>query len=711
METAFGQYNLLERIAAGGMGEVYLARITRGDAFQKIVAVKKILPELTENREFMRQFENEARFAARLNHANIVSVYDFGTIGNETFLAMEYVDGVDLATLIDTLALEKRRIALPEGLNIISGLARGLDYLHRLRDPKGNELGLIHQDISPQNVLISSEAEIKITDFGLVRAVQKSGQPLEGRLLGKLAYMAPEQFRRQQPDRRCDIFSVGCVMYEMFAGRLLLGNDAQSTDLSVRGAAIASGLATLGDIVPEPVKDIIRRCVESDPKQRYEDARSLRFDIQAEVSRLGAMGLHPDVGALVRECPQRRHEPNIYLEADRTLVADKPIFKQDSPTEKKDSDAPPSAGPASRRWLWITMAFVLLMAASAAAGGFWWFAMPAGHVQLNDIPEGATLRMDDATVPVTGADMTIPVFGRNTSHSLVLEKRFFTAYKKEFDFSRSDMVTLQPSLKRITSAVEIVTDPPGAAISFDGTLLKKASPLRLKDVPLGKPFKIRLELPGLVPFTGVYTLTEQKPLKVNHHFESIAASAIITTKPMDCILMVDGKRMAGKSPFTLKGLAPGTELRIVAHRKGHRSTSVSMAPQRGKDNAVTITLPTVEPRLKVESAEAFSITMDGKPMRNGTPLKRNGSHILMVSDGKGQTLALRLKYRERQSRRGIDQFVSMNINARPWAAIQLNKKALGETPISGVRVSPGSHTLSFTNGNKKTHTLRLQLSL
>ena len=710
METAFGQYNLLERIAAGGMGEVYLARITRGDAFQKIVAVKKILPELTENREFLRQFENEARFAARLNHANIVSVYDFGTIGSETFLAMEYVDGVDLATLIDSLAMEQRRIGLPEVLGITAGLARGLDYLHRLRDPRGNELGLIHQDISPQNVLISSEGEIKITDFGLVRAVQKSGQPLEGRLLGKLAYMAPEQFRRRQPDRRCDIFSVGCVMYEMLAGRLLLGNDAQSTDPVTRTVAIEHSLNSLGNTVSPEVMRILRRCVAQDADARYPDARSLRADIQSLLAELGSQGLHPELGQLVRQCPKRRHEANMYLEADRTLVADKPIYQNDPETPAADS-RPGSGAAASRRTLWVALGGLLLIALAVAGGYFWWRTTPAGHLLLQDVPQGATVIVDDSPVKVTGAATEVPVYGRGLRHHLVVQQRFFAPFRREFDFSRGDAVAYRPHLERLTGSVDMQSEPPGAVITFDDQPLENVTPLQLEDVPLGKPFKIRLELPGQVPFTGVYTLTDTQPLKVHHNFESITISATVTTRPADSMLWVDGKRIAGMSPFELEGLSTGTTYSVEAHRRGYRSRTIGLAPRRGQDNRVDLVLAPIDPRLKLENNDGFTATLAGEPVNGAVALKPGASHMLLLSNGKGQTLGLRLKLMERVAARGVDQYLSININARPWATIALDRKPLGETPLSDIRVSAGTHVLSFTSSTNIPHQVRLVLSL
>src|SRR5262249_30572295 len=170
----FGQYTLLEKIAAGGMAEVWKARMRGVEGFQKTVAIKKILPHLTNNSEFIGMFIDEAKLAAHLSHHNIIHIYDLGKIARDYYIAMEYVDGKDLRSIMN--AARRKDLPLPLGLALLvaARLAAALDYAHRKRDFEGRELGLVHRDVSPQNVLITFEGDIKLCDFGIAKAVSKA---------------------------------------------------------------------------------------------------------------------------------------------------------------------------------------------------------------------------------------------------------------------------------------------------------------------------------------------------------------------------------------------------------------------------------------------------------------------------------------------------------------------------------------------------------
>jgi CheY-like chemotaxis protein len=188
----FGQYVLVEKIATGGMAEVWKARMRGVEGFQKIVAIKKILPHLSDNQDFIEMFVDEAKLAAQLNHNNIIHIYDLGKIQSSYYIAMEYIDGFDLKTILRR-AEERGNPMEPQlALFIASKVAAALDYAHRKRDFDEREMGLVHRDVSPQNVLISQEGDIKLCDFGIAKAASKASHTQAGALKGKLQYMAPE---------------------------------------------------------------------------------------------------------------------------------------------------------------------------------------------------------------------------------------------------------------------------------------------------------------------------------------------------------------------------------------------------------------------------------------------------------------------------------------------------------------------------------------
>jgi TonB family protein len=279
--TRFGQYVLVEKIATGGMAEVWKARMRGVEGFQKIVAIKKILPHLSDNQEFVDMFIDEAKFAAQLNHNNIIHIYDLGKIVNSYYIAMEYVEGHDLKSILRQ-GVERDQPLAPEiALFIASKIASALDYAHRKRDFDEKEMGLVHRDVSPQNVLVSYDGDIKLCDFGIAKAVSKASHTQSGALKGKLQYMSPEQAWGTRVDRRSDIFALGAVLYEMLTGRKLFTGDNEMSILEqVREATIVKPSEINDEISPE-IEGIVLKALRKDPESRYQTAGEMARDLDA----------------------------------------------------------------------------------------------------------------------------------------------------------------------------------------------------------------------------------------------------------------------------------------------------------------------------------------------------------------------------------------------------------------------------------------------
>jgi TonB family protein len=278
---AFGRYQLLEKIGAGGMAEVFKARMKGEQGFEKIVAIKRIVPHMASNAEFVTMFVDEAKLAAQLNHNNITHIYDLGKVDAWHYIAMEYVEGKDLRTL---LKLGKERgFPLPAelALFIAAKIANALDYAHRRPAPDGSELNLVHRDVSPQNILISDEGDIKLCDFGIAKAASKVSTTMSGALKGKLQYMSPEQAWGKRVDRRSDIFSLGSVLYEMLTGAPLFEGDTDMSVLeSVREGEVAPPTSR-GVEVPKRVDQIVLKALAKNPQERYQNASEFEKDLHA----------------------------------------------------------------------------------------------------------------------------------------------------------------------------------------------------------------------------------------------------------------------------------------------------------------------------------------------------------------------------------------------------------------------------------------------
>ena len=280
-----GPYELLRRIATGGMAEVYFARRAGPHGFQKIVAVKRILPQFSRDADFVAMFVDEARVCARLGHPNIVQVFDFGEQDGELYMAMEYVDGTTGARLIRAAAARGEEIPLDVCLHITLSILRALDYAHAARDDEGKPLALVHRDVSPGNVLIDRTGAVKLTDFGIARAAEIERRTDAGQLKGKLGYMSPEQVVGRELDPRSDIFTLGIVMAEMLILRpLFSGGKELDVLLRIRDADLGA-IDRAGARVPDDVRAVLFRALSRDPALRWASASAFAEGIEEIVRR------------------------------------------------------------------------------------------------------------------------------------------------------------------------------------------------------------------------------------------------------------------------------------------------------------------------------------------------------------------------------------------------------------------------------------------
>jgi TonB family protein len=275
----FGQYVLLEKIATGGMAEVWKARMRGVEGFQKTVAIKKILPHLSDNQDFIEMFIDEAKLAAQLNHNNIIHIYDLGKIQSSYYIAMEYIDGYDLKSILKLAADRDQPLSVELALFVASKIAAALDYAHRKRDFEDRDLGLVHRDVSPQNVLISKEGDIKLCDFGIAKAASKASHTQAGALKGKLQYMSPEQAWGRAIDKRSDIFALATVLFELLTGRKLFTGDNELSILEqVREARITTPSHYNDEVTPQ-IDAIVVKALQKDPANRYQTAGEMERDI------------------------------------------------------------------------------------------------------------------------------------------------------------------------------------------------------------------------------------------------------------------------------------------------------------------------------------------------------------------------------------------------------------------------------------------------
>jgi serine/threonine protein kinase len=295
----FGPYTLLQKIASGGMAEIFRARRSGVAGFEKIVAVKRILPHLSHDPSFVQRFVDEARVAAGLAHPNIVQIYDLGRVGASYYIAMEYVHGADLRAILRRLRDRGQRLPIGLAVLVASRVAAALEHAHGMTGSDGAPLQIVHRDVSPPNVLVSFEGSVKLTDFGIARAAIRVAVTEKGELRGKLMYMSPEQASGLPVDRRSDIFSLGVVLYELLTDQrpFNAGSDLSLLEAVRRGSFTPA--AELQPAIPPRLDAAVSWALRKDPADRPAHAGELRRALEETLGELGAPG-EPELAALLR---------------------------------------------------------------------------------------------------------------------------------------------------------------------------------------------------------------------------------------------------------------------------------------------------------------------------------------------------------------------------------------------------------------------------
>lgn len=419
----FGQYVLVEKIATGGMAEVWKARMRGVEGFQKIVAIKKILPHLSDNQDFIEMFVDEAKLAAQLNHNNIIHIYDLGKIQSSYYIAMEYIDGYDLKTILRRGEDRGNPMTVELALFIASKLASALDYAHRKKDFEEKEMGLVHRDVSPQNVLVSQEGDIKLCDFGIAKAASKASHTQAGALKGKLQYMSPEQAWGRTIDRRSDIFALATVLFEMLTNRKLFTGDNELSILEQVREARVQPPSLYNDEVTPDVDKVVIKALQKDPANRYQTAGEMARDLDAILYSFRPTPTSADLAIYMHRLSSAEPEP---FDSAATMIdtplpaiappppAPAPVFAAAAAPATVAAPMPVAAAaaastdyaaayeePKSGKSPVMLIAIVLLVVGALAAGGYYMMtrgksATPATASATTAAPVPA------AAAPVTG---------------------------------------------------------------------------------------------------------------------------------------------------------------------------------------------------------------------------------------------------------------------------------------------------------------------
>ncbi|MCC6749356.1 MAG: serine/threonine protein kinase [Deltaproteobacteria bacterium] len=338
----FGPYELLERISVGGMAEVFRARMARGERFSKILGIKRILPSLSRDQKFVSMFIEEARLMAHLTHGNIAQVFDFGMIEGAYYLAMEFVDGLDLRAIQERFLRRGERVPVAVAAHIVLGVCEALAYAHGRKDGNGRSLGIVHRDVSPQNVIVSFAGEVKLVDFGIAKVRDRAKETTHGKVRGKCGYMAPEQILGRPVDHRADLFGLGAVLHELLTGKHLFLAANQVTTIQRLLKAPVEKPSAVNPEVPAALDAIALKALARDPSQRYQSAEQVHAELAAYCRSAGGGLISNDLAQWMQRCfPDGRNDDG--MSATRPPAPARPA----SPVARLAAPLPVRGGAAS----------------------------------------------------------------------------------------------------------------------------------------------------------------------------------------------------------------------------------------------------------------------------------------------------------------------------------------------------------------------------
>ncbi len=556
MGIPFGRYELLKRIAAGGMGEVFLARQAGIEGFEKLLVVKVLLPHLAEDEEFTTMFLDEARIAARLNHPNIGQIYDLGEVDGAYFIAMEYIHGDDVVRLWKTARLREKFVPLPLAVRIAADAGAGLDYAHKAVDANNHPLNLVHRDVSPQNILVTFDGAVKLIDFGVAKAAGRMSRTATGTLKGKYSYMSPEQANGQEIDRRSDIFALGVVLYEMATSVRLFKRD---TEISTLRAVTDCEVMTPSQINPQVdplLESVIMKALEPDRDKRYSDAQAFRLALEEWAVETRQPGSSAHLAAYMQDLYSERlsaeraeGKPFSDFEGTPSAIFRRSPLTSGGTVRARPGERAPEAGPAP--------AYTQDSASGVAPS-------PAGK--------------KSPVVPILAG---LAVLGLGAGLAVAL-------------WPKPPAETAITQVRQAVASLSLRTTPTGASVLVNGKPVG-TTPLEGYPLPAGEQVKVEAILEGFEPRSRVIPAAGAQSLewaleKIDAGEPPAALAEIELTfrsQPPGATVLIEGEAV-GKTPLTVKRPQSDAKARVELRLTGYRPVTREVA--QSADETVEVPL-------------------------------------------------------------------------------------------------------------------------
>ncbi|MSP23948.1 MAG: PEGA domain-containing protein [Myxococcales bacterium] len=626
MPRQFGKYTLLRKLASGGMAEVFLAIQRAVAGFEKLVVVKRILPELSRNTAFVEMLLAEARTAATLNHPNVVQTFDVGEFEHTYFIAMEHIHGEDIRSVVR--GMRDKGIAefpLEHALTIVSGVCAGLGYAHEKRGLGGEPLEIVHRDISPQNILITFSGDVKVVDFGIAKstAAVEVERTSAGQIKGKVPYMSPEQARGMDIDHRSDIFALGILLFELTTGRRLFKAKSDLETLKLicdrdypRPSQVKPGYSL-------QLEAIVMRALEKDRSKRYQRARDMQADLEVLVRKEQIAASTVDLGNWMSFLFEEKIAQQKAVLQDAKQLADM-IATQHIETNTE--------------WMMSTT-----MGATAVTGAH---MEAVGFTQRRQRRHWAML-----------AGVSALMLGGGTMFLLRAKKQ---AAEAEAAARAAATTAVEPEQKR--GKVTITSRPDGAYVRIAGELQGQKTPLSLDKLPLHMAIELKISKEGFEDHVATVKLAEDKPeATVDVKLVKGTVTLVLDVEPRGATLMLDEKSW----PLPAGGWTGQNKIEELS-AGDHKAllSSPGYVPELVKFTTKKGDTKTLELRLK--KADPTALAKKDDPSGAGTAVVATPPP---ASGGRGT--------------------VNVASSGGYCAQTIVNGKSVGPTPVAGISVAAG----------------------
>ena len=659
-EQEFGTYLLLKKLTAGGMGEIFLAKRRGPEGFEKLVVIKRLLPQFCSDPRFIANFLNEARLAAQLRHPNITQIYDLGKMDETYYICMEYVDGPNLREFIRAHNQATEPLPISAAVWICAKIFNALDYAHERAETEGRPLNIIHQDISPPNVLLSREGEVKLTDFGLAKATLSGEETTMGILRGKFPYMSPEHVAGHPQEKPSDIYATGVILFELLTGVPPFRETGSPLKLlsDIRFNPAPDPRRFRNDI-PEALCDLLVRLLAKDPDDRPENAHQALSVLETlpdykhfSERELTRMVLH--------HVPLHPLSPGPGEATQRAVSPLKQSARNQTNTRPSRPRAPAPSFFTPFKLLFMVLSVCILAGVLTASFKPQVFRQTVDRFRAGQ-PSPAQMEAHPETIPSRG------------------------------------------------KTIRLTSSPNDVSIYLDGKWVGNGTPVELDELLPGSPHELRLEKSGHVPWQQSVVIPSdlKEPLPVHARLVPKTASITLEFTPSPLRISWDGTERLETSPLTLKDIQPFTAHPIRAEAEGFFPETYQVVLDAGEKRLMHLDLRPMPALLDLTSdPEGAGLQINGKPSGKQTPI-----FSLSFVPGKVYTLLLTKDGYESwentfHATAGSKKTVQARLNplvgglridSTPWADVFLDREHLGRTPFLSGEIPAGAHHLQLVN--------------